>query len=520
MNQHSVETRKHLLRIQRQIYKDLKEEVDRTIGKSRGPLARAFHDYERLLRRFEKRVPLEEVLDKLPQCDILYLGDYHTLLQSQKTALRILKEIVAKGRKVSLAIELVHWKNQPLLEAYLREELPEKEFLDAIGYPVTFPFNWTHYKPIFEFAKAESLPIYGINFTAQTTQNSLRSRDQKGAQALTQLISKHPEDLFFVLYGDIHLRKGGLPEMAQKILKKNGVRKRSLILYQNSETLYWKLARLGIENKTEAVRLSQNRYCLMNSTPWVKLQSYLLWLEHGEDLLCTHNNEQDPEEHPHSAFDYSHEIAELAQRITEFLKLPPVNLESFEVHTMEDLRFLDRYASLRKWEIRRWILHSKSCYLPEKRIIYLARLDVNHAAEEAAEFIHHSLSNYSVRDYLKPPYFFHRAWRKALGFFGSKLINPRRKIPTIPKGSPLQEITDHYQRLWNTNQSRQDCGQEDRRYYFEISKHLGYILGEKLFQSVSRGKIPLEEMVSLFRKPFVDPSLSERQFRHWLLLSL
>jgi uncharacterized iron-regulated protein len=463
MNQHSFlkprlqsKERLHLIRMQRQIFRDLEREVRERVGRPPKSLERALQSYERSFKTIRKIASMHEILEEILLSPIVLLGDYHTLRQSQKSCLKILQGVVGRGRKVILAMELIYRKDQPILDRYLQGEIDEKSFLNAIRYHTTFPFNWVNYQPIFEFAKQRRIPAFGINFTARLAEDSLKERDQRGAKEIVKLIEENPGAILLVLYGDLHLRKEGIPGFVQEELQKKDLDKRLLVLYQNNESVYWKLAKRGIENKTEAVQLSTNAYCLMNSAPWIKLQSYLLWLEYGEDLLCKYYNECDPEEHSHSAFDYSHEIAQFAQRITEFLKLPSVNLESFEVHTMDDLRFLNRYALLRKWEIRRWILHSKSCYLPEKKIIYLARLDVNYAAEEAAEFIHHATSDYPIQDYLEPPYFFHRAWRKALGFFGSKLINPKRKVPSIAKGNPLYGIVHHYQHLLNQNQKIQE----------------------------------------------------------------
>ena len=61
-----------------------------------------------------------------------------------------------------------------------------------------------------------------------------------------------------------------------------GVNPQRTIVYQNAENLYWQLA---AERKEEAdvLQVGADSFCLMNTVPATKLQSYLDWLEYAED---------------------------------------------------------------------------------------------------------------------------------------------------------------------------------------------------------------------------------------------
>src|SRR5207245_1916164 len=69
----------------------------------------------------------------------------------------------------------------------------------------------------------------------------------------------------------------------------------------------------------------------------------------------------------------------------------------------------------------------ESYYVPRARSVYLATLSVNHDAEEAAHFVRHVCAGDAVgaeRGLIDA--FYARALEEAMGFFGSKIVNPHR----------------------------------------------------------------------------------------------
>src|SRR5690606_18943586 len=87
-------------------------------------------------------------------------------------------------------------------------------------------------------------------------------------------------------------------------------------------------------------------------------------------------------------------------------------------------------ASERRW-VARFIDEEVSFYLPMSGIGFLSRGSVNQAAGLGMEYIISKLSG-SDKNLLKfPTFFLSWVWIKAWAYFGTKLINPRRKTNTL-----------------------------------------------------------------------------------------
>ncbi|MBI2975139.1 MAG: hypothetical protein HYY43_06085 [Deltaproteobacteria bacterium] len=103
-----------------------------------------------------------------------------------------------------------------------------------------------------------------------------------------------------------------------------------------------------------------------------------------------------------------------------------------DVYTCGDLSFFGQLEESGKFSaselksLKRQVLASESYFIAEKRVVYLANLSINHASEEAAHFIKHVCSG-PERKRTPEDAFFANVLHEGLAFFGSKLINPKRK---------------------------------------------------------------------------------------------
>jgi hypothetical protein len=102
-------------------------------------------------------------------------------------------------------------------------------------------------------------------------------------------------------------------------------------VFQNSDDLYWDLAARGAESETQVVRLGDDRFCVQEVPPWVKLQSYLGWEKEREAVEESFDG---PE--PTSAAVVEH----LVEQLAEFFELGPVD-SSCDAYTNLDEGFFD-----------------------------------------------------------------------------------------------------------------------------------------------------------------------------------
>ena len=74
------------------------------------------------------------------------------------------------------------------------------------------------------------------------------------------------EELIYIIFGDLHLAKTQLPHKIGRLLKKKS---ELLCIHQDSENLYFKLAKQKLENRVSILRSGKNRFCIMTSPPWI-----------------------------------------------------------------------------------------------------------------------------------------------------------------------------------------------------------------------------------------------------------
>jgi hypothetical protein len=423
----SPSPRDELIAMQKKVVARLREEVRKIVGDSSPALDEYRRDYDREVSGYEAEATMEELHGEMRRADIIFAGDYHTLRSSQATVLNLLKVAASFGRPVTLAMELAMASHQQALDKFTAGVISEDELLNMLEYEKNWGFLWRHYSPIFDFARSGKIRIIGINTDAKNADDRLLARDRFSAQVIAEESVLSPDSLIFVMDGDWHAADFHMPAALRDALGGYLAERRMLTIFQNSDAIYWKLAELGIEHRVDVVRVREGAYCLMNAPPLVKLQSFLNWQTDQEEMGA------EPLVLGGEGADYTGEVRNMVQTIARFLDISEPGLDSFTVYSSGDVNFLETLIKNRDFtreeiaEIKRQIMQDESYFIQKKNIIYLANLSVNHAAEEAAHFINTVCAGYEDKPRSFEEDFYFRAVKEAVGFTGSKIINPRRQ---------------------------------------------------------------------------------------------
>ena len=230
-----------LLQQRKRLTMALEEELYALQGRLSPEIHRYLRAYKREFKRYQRPATKKELIKAVLASDIVFNGDYHTLAQSQRIPLRILREVVKKKTNVVLATEVVMMKYQRHLDAFLEGEIDEETFLKRIEYNSTWGFEWNNFRPWFDFAKYHHLKIVGLN-TGKTGQN-LQERDKRAAELIAGLTMLYPKSLIYVIFGELHMSRGRIPGMVDTLLESHRIRRRFLAIFENSETIYWQLAK-------------------------------------------------------------------------------------------------------------------------------------------------------------------------------------------------------------------------------------------------------------------------------------
>ena len=531
--------RDQLIRIHKKNYRKTVRSVSENLGTTRG-LAIYEKEYLRCLKDYEDISNKTDLIRKASAADIVFHGDYHTLKQSQSSVLHMIRDIQGK-RDIILCLEMFHGSDQKQVDRFLSGELSEASFLGRIDYAKKWPFPWSHWKPLIDFCRDHSISIVGINTEIGDSKGigSLRKRDRYSALIIAKAFLRNPGKLLYVVDGDYHVSPNHLPKNVEQLLARLAESAKVFIIVQNAETLYWKLCSRGLE-ESDVLRVRENLYCIMNTMPANKIQSYLNWLEYSEDAYFPVHKDWEVDPYEGRGAMVHDMVTSLASIFS--LDLPADALQKLTLFYPNNLRFvegLDERPELKgqlrliKDKMKRgegflleYELSGETGYL-----VYLANSSVSMAAEEACHFLNAVLRG-PLKKRISPfDHFYRNVITECLGFLGSKFFNEKRKsesensirrfLGRIKQGKEKETDSETIQvaryilqHLYLQRKTR-DSAEFMKKFHNQyksrsavsrlFSTQLGYMLGNKLYYAVKRGRFSMERIRDLFRDPLDKP---------------
>jgi uncharacterized iron-regulated protein len=516
-----LKPRQELHRIEKRIYhqnqqiiRDSSEVIDKNF-------TRYENAYRRSTRDYQKTATTKELERLIKKSRIVLVGDYHTLDQSQRSFVRVLRSYFRhQDKNILVALETIQNKHQRILDCFMASVISDQDFIKKIGFQKHWFFDlWENYTVIFDFLKYHAIPTYAIE-ADNAEKRSLKERDVFMAERIVELAQKNPGKVIFVLVGDLHLAPNHLPNKILRVAKRNSGRggispPAILALYQNSPDIYWQLSEKNLVDHTLLVKIRDREYCRMHTPPIIVQQSYLNWLYQEE-----------------GAFDWidaKSSFVGIVERLATLLEIKyPADHDNIEVYTCGDLSFmrvLRQGRLFNKKELRfihGQVLRSQSYFMAKARVAYIANVSIHHAAEEASHYLKFLLSGLeksrSHRDA-----FYANVLHEALGFFGSKIINAKRKcarfvdfvaeIKYLKNAELMAKRALEYDtavifiesaKLARRGQilPTQKITHLSQDLFLALTHALGYDLGDHLYYAFMAGQIGKEKIREIFFNPF------------------
>ncbi len=247
-------------------------------------------------------------------------------------------------------------------------------------------------------------------------------------------------------------------------------------------------------------------------------QSYLNWLYHEEGTFDWVD--------PKASF------LNLVKQICTILDLKvPKDYENIEVYTCGDLSFLQHLKRKKMFTpdefkfINSQIRSEQSCFFPRARVAYIANVSIHHAAEEASHYIKFLFSGEEFPR-SRQDAFYANILHEALGFFGSKLINAKRKCPRYPdfvqekrfleksgldKMRALEyetalQFIEHWQKVRQQNAlfHNNKIANLSSKLFLSLTHAIGYDLGDHLYFGFMNGSFDKREFQALLQDPFEE----------------
>ncbi|HEX4923743.1 MAG TPA: ChaN family lipoprotein [Bdellovibrionales bacterium] len=498
-----------------QLLKQIKSWVRAYLGPEPGSLKKYSKPYQKEFTGKWRPSDAHELTYEILKSEIIYGGDFHGFSQAQRTHLRILRALPPR-HEVVLALEIFETRYQRHVDAYMHGRLSEEKFLAAVKWKSRWGFPWTHYRPLLELAKKRGWKVIALNRHFERQSNAtLHKRDLHAAKILAGLLKPGSGALVYVVFGDLHLASAHLPRLVGKSMRR---RTRSIYLYQDSERLYFDLAKRGLETSVHVVRKGP-RFCVLSAPPWVKWQSYLLFLEGNLDRdLENEDVEVDLTAH------VRHFIAILAHDLGFELKPSDIAAygpgdEALPVNLKKRLKPADFRVAKQLREL------GKSFYVPGGGLFYLASPTVNHAATLAGEYIQAYLSGRTRTAWNMPRDFRRLVWIETLGFFLSKLINHRRKpdrlqqirarTPALARDVLMLVLKTRIESLslkFTKELRPKTVRPRQKSSYFLAAKMLGSLFGNSLHSAFRAGFVRRQDVLDWLSVDIDDPEFLDTYY--------
>ncbi len=436
--------------------------------------SQAFQSYRRVLRS-------DEVDTRLSESDIVLVGDYHALPASQLYTASVIEKLAAGGRKVILGVEAVVARDQRILDEWQRGEIDTDELRDRIRFETDWGYDWQPFRELMLRARASGARIFGLDCLPRQDMRSIRARDRHAAVKIAELRHEHPDAVLVVLFGESHLAPNHLPLLVRNLRPQD----KAITVLQNIDCLYW-LSAGEPQDLVEAVEIRDDVLCAFSSTPLEKYEHYRLCIDRWKQERA-------------GVLDLAPSFYNLINSFFQFLNVNPYSTRgrrshSFLIDELPEVWCAASDTQLDRLLYRRLNSHAKSVrsavnaggsyFVAGRNVIVASEFRMPWAAEQAVRCVYHACRGTLPKTQSTEDGFYSRVLESALGFFGSKILCPSRKL------FPESEIYEPRLR---------DAGN---------IRMLGHALGSDLYSAYVRGDVSKRWLRGLFLKDLSKPNMA------------
>ena len=455
---------------------------------------RELTDYERSYRegmpRKLRASTRGALLSAIERARVVLVGDFHPFRQSQKGFIRILEGAISKRTRPVIALECFSQRHQASLDHFRAGLITAEELRDKTNFDESWPFPWENYREILRLARSAKLPLLALNVPGK-----LHARDVAAAARIAERLRAQSDTTIFALFGELHLGRSHLPKTLRAAI---GASVPITVIHQNDPALYWRTPTLPNGEKAEVIQLGVNEFCIQNSVPWVKLRSYLDWLEGSPTPDFDDDNFDAPGLVHHYAKLLAHTTG-LPDALDQSMEVLPPDRLSRRSPLLHDLRSPDAELFSHALRFRR------TGYLPQRGVLALSAVGTN-ALLEAATFL--------LRRSLKPTLPTKQLWgvdefvsHFFFAYLGSKLLNPKRKCDEVAdlRRRALARDATAKRALFLLAPHLKGEKRAARAPRLSASRELeaaraaGFVLAERTFQALLQNADALDQVRKLLR---------------------
>lgn len=154
----------------------------------------------------DRETTLPNALADLKKNRIIFIGEIHDQERHHQFQLDVIKALHTSGTQVAIGMEMFRKDSQGALDRWVSGGMSDKEFQSA--YNDNWNYPWSLYSDILVYARAEKIPVVGLNVskgvTRQVARSGFQSLDAKQKEALplvTCHVDKNYMDFIKESYG-------------------------------------------------------------------------------------------------------------------------------------------------------------------------------------------------------------------------------------------------------------------------------------------------------------------------------
>lgn len=161
-----------------------------------------------------------ELAARLDAVKLLFVGESHTDIEFHDVQLRVIRELQKRGRKVLVGLEMYPVPEQPWLDRWGTDKaLTEEGFLTESHWYKNWGYHWNYYRDIFLFARANGIPMFGVNLPRTAVQtirmkgfDALPAEERALLPQRIDLENAEHQRLFKAFFGPEDSLHGNMPE--------------------------------------------------------------------------------------------------------------------------------------------------------------------------------------------------------------------------------------------------------------------------------------------------------------------
>jgi hypothetical protein len=447
-----------------------------------------------------------------------------------------------RHRRLTLGIEFVYTRQQEILDRRQEGSINDRTFLRRLHYREEWGYPWEGFRGLLDAARTLSVPVVALDRPPRGGFDGLSRRDEHAARGIAAVLAGRPRTALMVFFGESHLARSHMPGRVERLLARQGIRRRAITVFQDPEPVYWSaLAQAG--SLPEAVRMRRGTFAVFHTSPLARYECYRQVLERWRGETPA-DEDVDLTPAVHHLMDTlvgwmglrpdRHRLRHRAGWVDDLQDAYP------EVYSGSDAGqllgpILAEHGRTRG-EIReaRRLLDARSAlYDARSNTFFLARYLPGSAAGEAARFLRVALSGrlhreteVTARDPGERMY--GAAYNEALAYLGARLVDPTSEFvadaPEPPsEGSVRRSWLDGH-RLFEASRRAEPPMElrapllRSRELRRALARDLGRRLGRILYERVVRGKIAPRGLRTLFSQD-LDPPRARREVLRLLRLA-